>query len=145
MNMTFLLRFYKYYISPLNPPSCRFYPTCSEYAMLCFRFQHPLVALYHTIARILRCNQLFKGGFDYPMTKINPQQALQKVIGGVLKRKMSGEKIDIDFWLFPSANTNKYYIIQHIKANKALESQTLKCQNARFCDLQSNYSQEGKL
>lgn len=94
--------FYKKYISPLNPPSCRFYPTCSEYSMMCFRFQNPIYALIKTIFRLLRCNQLFSGGLDYPVItlhKINIQK---------------GVKMDIAFWLVPKEK-NKYYIIRNLR------------------------------
>ncbi|HAX39332.1 MAG TPA: membrane protein insertion efficiency factor YidD [Clostridiales bacterium] len=59
-----MVRGYRKYISPLLPPSCRFTPTCSEYAMEAISkhgaFKGSLLALW----RILRCNPLCKGGYD---------------------------------------------------------------------------------
>lgn len=70
MKIDKFIAFYKRYISLLFPPACRFYPTCSEYAALCFRFSNPPTALFKTALRILQCNQLFKGGVSYPRVKI---------------------------------------------------------------------------
>ena len=59
------IKFYKKFISPLLPPACRFYPTCSQYAIQAIeRFgvvRGSLLAAF----RILRCNPLCKGGIDY--------------------------------------------------------------------------------
>ena len=51
-----LIRFYRTQISPLTPPSCRFVPTCSQYAMTAFRRFGPAKGLALTAWRILRCN-----------------------------------------------------------------------------------------
>ena len=59
-----LLRFYKKYISPFLRPSCRFYPTCSEYMMQAVEKRGVLVGLALGIWRILRCNPFGKGGYD---------------------------------------------------------------------------------
>jgi putative membrane protein insertion efficiency factor len=61
-----LLDFYKRRISPLLPPSCRFTPTCSEYARLAL-LKHGLVrGLALTAGRLLRCQPLHPGGVDLP-------------------------------------------------------------------------------
>ena len=52
------LKFYKRFISPLNPPGCRFIPTCSEYGQLAFKQYPPLQALVLTAWRLVRCNPL---------------------------------------------------------------------------------------
>jgi putative membrane protein insertion efficiency factor len=62
----FLIRFYQRIISPISPGNCRYYPSCSEYALTEFETRHWLPALAASLLRILRCNQLFAGGFDYP-------------------------------------------------------------------------------
>ena len=49
--------------------SCRYYPTCSNYAKIQFEHNRFLPALYFSILRILKCNPLFDGGFDYPKIK----------------------------------------------------------------------------
>lgn len=61
-----LLDFYKRRISPLLPPSCRFTPTCSEYARLAL-LKHGLVrGLALAAGRLLRCQPLHPGGVDLP-------------------------------------------------------------------------------
>ncbi len=62
----FLIRFYQRVLSPITPGNCRYYPSCSEYALTEFETRHWLPALVASVLRILRCNQLFPGGFDYP-------------------------------------------------------------------------------
>ena len=59
-----LVRGYKKYISPLLPPSCRFTPTCSEYAMEALQKHGALKGSMLAIWRILRCNPFCKGGYD---------------------------------------------------------------------------------
>ncbi len=59
-----VLRFYKAKISPLNPPACRFIPTCSEYAMIAIERFGALHGSYLAIRRLLRCHPLCKGGYD---------------------------------------------------------------------------------
>ena len=59
-----LVRGYKKYISPLLPPSCRFTPTCSEYAVEALSKHGALKGSLLAIWRILRCNPLCRGGYD---------------------------------------------------------------------------------
>ena len=59
-----LLRFYKREISPMLPPACRFIPTCSEYAAEAVRRFGAAKGSVLAARRILRCNPLFKGGYD---------------------------------------------------------------------------------
>lgn len=54
---------YKKIISPLFPPSCRYYPTCSTYMIDAIE-KHGFVGILMGIARILRCNPFVKGGYD---------------------------------------------------------------------------------
>lgn len=61
-----LIEFYRRFISPLTPPSCRFYPTCSEYAILAIRKYGPLKGFLKALWRVLRCNPFSKGGIDMP-------------------------------------------------------------------------------
>ena len=76
-------KFKKFYLFPLNgyqyisrmlPASCRYYPSCSEYAKWQFEFNTPLRAFSATSLRILRCNQLFEGGIDYPLVNYMPKK-----------------------------------------------------------------------
>lgn len=48
----------------MKPPCCRFTPTCSAYALEAFKKRGFFVGLILSIGRILRCNPLFKGGYD---------------------------------------------------------------------------------
>lgn len=57
------IRFYQLCISPLTPPSCRFTPTCSSYAIEALRKHGPAKGLYLAVRRILRCRP--GGGYGY--------------------------------------------------------------------------------
>jgi len=61
-----LLRFWQVFVSPLYPPSCRYYPTCSQYAIMAVEKDGVLKGLVKAIWRVLRCNPLSKGGVDLP-------------------------------------------------------------------------------
>ena len=56
--------FYKGAISPLTPPSCRFTPSCSTYAIEAIRRHGRLRGLYLAIRRILRCHPWGGSGYD---------------------------------------------------------------------------------
>jgi putative membrane protein insertion efficiency factor len=58
------IRFYQIAISPLLGPSCRFTPTCSEYARQALMKHGPIKGLYLAIWRILRCNPWGGSGYD---------------------------------------------------------------------------------
>ncbi|MDQ5846025.1 MAG: membrane protein insertion efficiency factor YidD [Acidobacteriota bacterium] len=58
------LRFYKLVISPLLPPSCRFYPTCSEYAAEAINRYGAFRGAGLAIRRLLRCHPFSQGGYD---------------------------------------------------------------------------------
>jgi putative membrane protein insertion efficiency factor len=60
----FLLRLYKYALSPLLPPSCRFTPTCSEYAAEAIERHGFLQGSWMGLRRILRCHPFSPGGYD---------------------------------------------------------------------------------
>jgi putative membrane protein insertion efficiency factor len=64
-----LLRAYKWAISPMFPPSCRYVPTCSEYAMEAIERYGVLRGGLKASARVLRCHPLVRGGYD-PVVKI---------------------------------------------------------------------------
>ena len=59
-----LVRFYQVCISPLKPPSCRFTPTCSQYAIEALRKYGPIKGLYLTVRRLLRCHPWGGSGYD---------------------------------------------------------------------------------
>ena len=52
------------FISPLTPPSCRFTPTCSQYAVEALRKHGPVKGLWLAIRRILRCHPWGGSGYD---------------------------------------------------------------------------------
>lgn len=59
-----LIKFYRVFLSPLKPPTCRFIPTCSEYAITAFEKYGVMKGGYLTICRILKCHPFHKGGYD---------------------------------------------------------------------------------
>ena len=95
-----ILWFYQKFFTLIGYGSCRYYPTCSEYARIHFENNSISSAFYHSFTRILRCNQLFDGGIEYPF--------LDKLL---LKPK----NLDVDsikYWLVPNKK-NRYYIIKN--------------------------------
>ena len=59
-----LIRFYQRWISPLLPPSCRFYPSCSQYGYEAIAKYGLLKGGGMAVWRVLRCNPFCRGGFD---------------------------------------------------------------------------------
>ena len=59
-----LVRFYQLCISPLTPPSCRFAPTCSQYALEALRKYGPLKGLWLTLRRLAKCHPWGGSGYD---------------------------------------------------------------------------------
>lgn len=58
------IHFYQRNISPLSPPSCRFYPTCSNYALEAIEEHGAIKGGVMSVIRISKCHPLHKGGFD---------------------------------------------------------------------------------
>ena len=58
------VRFYRLFISPLIPSSCRYTPTCSEYLIDAVRRYGPLRGAFLGVKRILRCHALHPCGYD---------------------------------------------------------------------------------
>ncbi|MBQ2755899.1 MAG: membrane protein insertion efficiency factor YidD [Oscillospiraceae bacterium] len=58
------IRFYQRAISPLFPPACRYYPTCSAYTIAAINRFGALKGTVMGAARILRCHPFCKGGYD---------------------------------------------------------------------------------
>ncbi len=58
------IRFYRKFLSPLLPPSCRFHPSCSAYGLEAFKIHPFFKAVWLTCYRILRCNPFNPGGYD---------------------------------------------------------------------------------
>lgn len=58
------VRFYRAYLSPLFPPTCRYVPTCSEYALTALQRYGLLKGSWMATKRICRCNPWHPGGYD---------------------------------------------------------------------------------
>ncbi len=59
-----LIRLYRIFISPLLGNNCRHTPTCSEYGIIALKKHGVFKGSFLTAKRILKCNPLFKGGYD---------------------------------------------------------------------------------
>ncbi len=108
------------YISKMLPASCRYYPSCSEYATWQFEFNAPHKAFAASSLRILRCNQFFKGGIDYPLVNYVPPKR-----SCLLNFNTFCGKIDLIYWLVPKSmdKTNTlYYVIKDFDAINATRS-----------------------
>lgn len=78
----FLIGCYRRWLSPLLPPACRFYPTCSAYALEAVERFGALKGGILAVYRILRCNPLCRGGVDKVPDRIEGEsffRVLQKV------------------------------------------------------------------
>ncbi|MHC1695570.1 MAG: membrane protein insertion efficiency factor YidD [Eubacteriales bacterium] len=60
----FLIKLYRRFISPLKPPSCRFTPTCSQYALEAFTKHGFFKGFALSAYRLLRCNPFCMAGHD---------------------------------------------------------------------------------
>ena len=91
------------YFSKMLPANCRYYPTCSEYAKWQFEFNRVDKALAQTTLRILRCNQLFAGGIDYPVIKYKTPKLMQL-----------SQSCSVKYWLVPKEK-NLFYLLKDFK------------------------------
>lgn len=66
-----LIRFYQYVISPLLGPRCRFWPSCSYYAIDAVRLHGPLRGTWLASKRILKCHPWHPGGIDPVPSRCN--------------------------------------------------------------------------
>ena len=89
---------YQYFISPILGNNCRYHPTCSEYAKWEIENDNLLMAILKSSMRILKCNQFFRGGIDYP----------------IIKKKISpiyGKKEKISYFLIP-IDKDRFFVIK---------------------------------
>jgi putative membrane protein insertion efficiency factor len=63
--LIWLVRAYQLVISPMFPPSCRFYPSCSAYALTALERYGPLAGTWLAARRLLRCHPWNPGGVDH--------------------------------------------------------------------------------
>ncbi len=99
------LEIYQKFFTLIGFGSCRYYPTCSEYAKWQFQKNSIIKAFWFSTLRILRCNQLFIGGIDYPIVKKNLNYK---------KFSMYNENKNsfiVEFWLVPKEG-DKYYLVR---------------------------------
>ena len=62
--LTALIRAYRYAISPLSAPSCRFHPSCSTYALEAVDRHGAFRGAWLALKRLLRCHPWHRGGYD---------------------------------------------------------------------------------
>jgi putative membrane protein insertion efficiency factor len=106
----FFISFYQRFLTTLAYGSCRYYPTCSEYAKRQFQYNNFFKALLFSSKRILTCNQLFDGGLDYPIVS-------------KIKFKFHKPVKKIDFWLVPLSKGNThFYLIKNFSNIKLLKA-----------------------
>lgn len=87
-----LVRGYQLLLRPLLPPACRYYPSCSRYAMEAFERHGALAGGWFALRRILRCHPWAEGGHD-PVPEFRKRLELRKGPefrkGNVSLRKLS--------------------------------------------------------
>ena len=108
----FFLKIYQKFFTLIGYGSCRYYPTCSEYAKWQFEENNFFKALYYSSKRILSCNQLFAGGIDYPIVKKNLKR------NRVCTHKQDKKLFFVKFYLVPtkrSKDNQNYYLIKSFK------------------------------
>lgn len=62
--LLFLVKAYQYLISPMFAPSCRYTPTCSEYAVQALKKYGALKGFWLSMKRVGRCHPWHDGGYD---------------------------------------------------------------------------------
>ena len=72
-----LLRVYQRFVSPMLPPSCRYQPTCSQYAVEAIQSHGPIKGGFLALKRIARCHPFGGHGHD-PVPPVNPRGTLSK-------------------------------------------------------------------
>jgi len=110
--LLFLLAVYQKVFTLLSYGSCRYYPTCSEYAKWQIEKNSLPKAIFFSLLRVLRCNQFFKGGIDYPVVKKEFENPFIK------HKKHKNEKILIKYWFVPKEK-DRYYLIKSFKKEKS--------------------------
>ncbi len=59
-----IIKFYKYFISPLLGDRCRFYPSCSNYSLEALQLHGAIIGSYLSLKRLLKCHPFHEGGID---------------------------------------------------------------------------------
>jgi putative membrane protein insertion efficiency factor len=68
------IHFYRKFISPMRPPSCRFLPTCSQYALEAIDVHGPVKGSWLAAVRISKCHPFHRGGIDNVPPRKEPRQ-----------------------------------------------------------------------
>lgn len=71
--LVLLVRLYQRLVSPLLPPACRFYPSCSAYAVTALQRHGALRGTWLTVRRVCRCHPFHPGGID-PVPELTPKR-----------------------------------------------------------------------
>jgi putative membrane protein insertion efficiency factor len=106
----FLIKFYQKFLTVLSYGSCRYYPTCSHYAKEQFLFNGFLKALLWSFIRILKCNQLFAGGIDYPVVR-----KVFATPGSLCTKQKLPQRIV--YWFVPKG-AQSFYVVKAFKSSK---------------------------
>lgn len=86
-----MIQLYRYLLSPLHPMSCRFTPTCSEYAMEAIQKHGSVTGLYLTARRLLRCHPFHPGGHDpVPPVRMS-EDSLEPLPNDSFKKSLSSQ------------------------------------------------------
>ncbi len=104
-----LIKLYQRFFTLIGYGSCRYYPTCSQYAKEQLLHNGFLKALFYSMIRILKCNQLFPGGIDYPVITrlfITPSLSAPKQT-----------PVSVLFWFVPK-NRQSFYVVKAFKPLK---------------------------
>lgn len=80
--LIYIFKFYKKFLSPMFPPSCRFYPSCSSYFIEALEKHGIFIGTFLGIKRVLRCNPFFEGGFDPVPEKFHFKRIKLKKLDG---------------------------------------------------------------
>jgi putative membrane protein insertion efficiency factor len=102
----FLLKLYQKFFTLIGYGSCRYYPTCSQYTKEQLLHNGLIKALFYSLIRILKCNQLFPGGIDYPV--------MTKRLSSSVSLTPKHTSIRIHFWFIPK-NEESFYIVKAFK------------------------------
>ena len=104
-----LIKLYQRFFTLIGYGSCRYYPTCSQYAKEQLLHNGFLKALFYSLIRILKCNQLFAGGIDYPV--------IQRVFTVPALSAPKHLPVSVLFWFVPK-NNQSFYVVKAFKSSK---------------------------
>jgi putative membrane protein insertion efficiency factor len=98
------IAFYQKVLTLFSYGSCRYYPTCSEYAKWQLMHNQLLLGMGASVLRILRCNQLFPGGIDYPVVS-------KRFKKRALVCRFTCKVIGVKYWFIPK-DSCRYYVVK---------------------------------